>query len=323
MDKFHKIIRKARCRINNTPTIEERFRIISDEKQLSSIPENGQRLFLGNDRIDDLKLLGISKAGRLSWQAKIGEDQFKIYQSFSEKQAKFIKNISELPKFSLFFPQVYCQHKEYLVVKWIKGEQVNERIVNKSPNIIEDIAKLQVGFHKSDITKNSVNSGFDYINHLKSRLSKYLGPIKVPKNIQRLLDMVGECDVQHNVKISHADVTLKNLIVDSNTHTVKLIDNEYLSFNNYYLIDVFNTYRSLRDYKKYRNKYLCAYHEFGGNLSPIIDNSQFFQSLWALRILVTLIQAGYINRATRLAEEMFNTKFKIHSLITEIGDIAR
>ncbi len=312
-------IHLVKSRLKRTQSTEERFNIPLPRS--NSLNGHESEIRINSLSFSNIEPLGNSKAGRISWKGQIGSKTVKVCQLFSVSQAKFIEFICKQPLFEDCFPEIIATVDDYMIVNWIDGIDLAKTKQFAKDEAIDSIAKMQAGFHKFEIQEEYSNSGFDYIHHLKSRLHKYLGPIDIPTSISKIIGAVNEMPVSNGSKLSHADVTPRNIIIDSATHELKLIDNEFLSSNSYYLIDIFNTYRSIRHHKQLARRYLSAYQKNGGDLTSILDNSQFYLALWGLRIIVTHIQAGYIKRAFFLADNMVSNKFKSHPLINDIGEL--
>lgn len=312
-------IHRIKSRLKQIPSTEEHFHI---PLPLSSATDHHRSEIRINDlKISHIEVLGNSKSGRISWKGELGDRAIKICQLFNSSHVKYVEFICNQPLFKKYFPEIIASSGEYLIVDWIDGDDLSQNSSFTSEEVIENIARMQAEFHRFTVPADYSKSGFDYIHHLKARLQKYLGPIQIPGSMLKIIDAINEIPMPNGLRLSHSDVTPRNIIMDRATNESKLIDNEFLSSNGYYSIDIFNTYRSIRHYKKLVKKYLIAYQKHGGNLKPILDQRQFYLALWGLRMIVTQVQAGHIGRAFQLADEMVSNQFNTHPLIKNLGEL--
>ncbi|HNT64415.1 MAG TPA: hypothetical protein PKN04_01400 [bacterium] len=315
------LLNPIKTRLKRTQTAEEQFNIHLPATK--TFDGRKSEIKIDHLNLTQISLLGHSKGGRISWQGRIGDRKVKVWQLFSIDQAKFVEFVCAQPAFSDFFPQIIAQIDDYLVVDWINGADLFKTKQYARQDIIDLVAKMQVAFHRFAVPEEFANSGFDYIEHLTDRLHRFLGPIKIPPAVARLIDFVKETPLSSRPKLSHADVTPKNIIPDSTSGRLKLIDNEFLTCNRCCLVDIFNTYRSIRHNQETARSYLAAYQENGGDLQPILANRQFYLALWGLRIVVTTIQGGDIKGAFSLADGMLANQFKTHPLIDDITALVK
>ena len=106
-------------------------------------------------------------------------------------------------------------------------------------------------------------------------------------------------------------------MLKTGTNMLKIIDNELLMQNSYYPVDLFNTQLSFADQIKveFLKQYLLHDVNNGGDLRILGEHEQFFDALWHLRLLGTLLQDGAIASAFRLAREILEGITKQHPLI--------
>ena len=313
LKKFPSLFFRLRTRLAGESTVEEKFAIPYPSEPGDSTQSG---ILIDDQRLSLVRYLRASKSGNLSWQAVMGGKLVKIYEVSSGKQAAFIREVSSLPELKSYFPEVIAAKGRYLIVEWVEGHGLSEYEVFKHPQWVDHIAKLQVILHNVRFPSDPEEEDFDYIRLLERRLYRYCGPISLSENLRKIVSIVHENMPKESVSLSHPDITIKNLVIDKHTGSLKLIDNEFLSFNSYFLIDLFNTFRSLRYSRGLTKRYLEAYRDFGGTLRPVVDNSTFYSAVWALRIIQTLFSAGKIERGFQLADEMFNGNFREHPLIT-------
>lgn len=308
---------RLKARLTGSASIEEHFAIPVD-REARSLPKR-EAITLDGKPLSGARFLGVSKSGSLSWAGSWDGVNVKIYRTFNANQARFIEAVSKQPILRDYFPKVFLVEDEYIVAEWIEGESLNEVQIARKPHYIEAMAQMQADFHTRALPGETL-LGFDYKDHLLQRLQRYRGLLPVSDSIQYLLQVIERDEPDGVMRLSHADVTLKNLVVEKATGRLKLIDNEFLSFSNYFGIDLFNTHRCLRYSENLARQYINAYHRHGGDATLILENSHFFLALWGLRIIVTTMQTGHTERAYQLADKMLSGEFRHHPLLSLIGE---
>ncbi len=251
-----------------------------------------------NKRFTEIRMVkpnkGLTKAGRLCLFAYMDGKPVKIYECSNEIHANYINIISNY--FSAYFPDVYLRAGKYLVTEWVDGVQLR----NSSKldlDLLKSMAKYQAKLHAyTDYEKDDV--GFDYIQFLFYRLNKYRGFFPLSDELNCIKKMpLCEVNLQKSA-VSHPDITLQNLI-KCKTSAFKIIDNELLTNNNYFHIDLFNTLNSI-SCENHSAIYLNSYMENGGDLKQILDNSKYYSCIWKLRMLGSCAQAGDYQELAKL-----------------------
>jgi len=261
----------------------------------------------------------LSKAGRLAWVAQMDGQPVKIYECHNETQAIFIESVSDHILLRNFFPACLMRNGKYLVVKWIKGKEITRKQVMHDKRILDQIAHMQASIHSQSMDM-SESTGFSYIDYLKTRLERFKGVFPLDQAIQRIYATIDKSADLVEQRISHPDLTPINLILEDGTGSLKIIDNELLTQNPYYLIDLFNTYHGFgkRARNRISERYLRGYGDNGGDLSVLIEHEHFFNTLWYLRLIGTYLQSGAVDKAFRLAQEYVQGSYSTHPLV-ELG----
>jgi len=268
-------------------------RVLSSIKRRERVGPKGFEV--GTLTLSALRLLGTSKVGHPSWIAQVDGQPVKIYECHNQVHAQFIEEVTTQPVLRDHMPK--CLHRQgaYLIVEWVRGEPLTWEKVRHDPDILRRVARLQASFHSTQIS--SVSSSFDYKAYLKNRLERYVGVLPLDRLTKDTYAALDHDFLVSSNYLSHPDLTARNIVVEKGTGSLKLIDNELLTQNNYYLIDLFNTYWSFG--KRLRSQlvepYLVHYMESGGDLSYLIDHERFFNLLWHLRIIGSLLQAGKVH----------------------------
>jgi thiamine kinase-like enzyme len=268
---------------------------------------------IAGKQLSNIRLLPFGKTGNPSWFGEMDRQPIKIYQAAGPAHAQFIQRLSSHPALERYFPKVLHVQGSHVVAEWIQGTPLNARLIQKDNRLILKTAQMQTLLHMT--TLQEVPPGFDYSSFLQDRLKKYLGPFSP---VQTILNMTALCrnhaSLGQTARISHPDITPRNLVIESETGELKLIDNELLGYNDYYLIDLFNTYHSFDGVEDAGNAYIEAYRISGGDLSPLLEQPDLFLALWKLRRIGSLLQSGRMGEALQLAETSDTNKIALHPL---------
>lgn len=284
--------------------------------------KSGTIVNVGRNVISDLRLLGVSKMGHLSWAGCLANRPVKIYQTVSPAHADYIERVSKDSVLGRYFPRVICRWEEYLVVEWIEGIAPRLSKGVKGENLIEEIAEMQAALHSHTLPAEP--ESFDYATYLQNRLRHYLGPFAQSETICQLLNTV-----QHyvanpvSVRVSHPDITPTNLVIENATGRLKVIDNEMLTQSWYYLIDLFNTYATLVDSEDLADQYINLYWKAGGDIATLLEHRRFFLALWSLRIISSALQAGDLCKALGLEEHLHRDHLAGQTLIHVVEGILK
>jgi serine/threonine protein kinase len=261
----------------------------------------------------------LSKAGRLAWFAHMNGQPVKIYECHNEAQAIFIEMVSNNEPLKRYFPACLIRDGIYLVVEWIDGKSITLKQLRRSKKILSQIANIQAALH-SNAVSSLESAGFSYIDYLKKRLERFKGIFVLEEVIEKIYTIIDYNAPLVKERVSHPDLTASNLIVQDGTGKLKVIDNELLTQNPYYSVDLLNTHHSFG--RKNRNKiierYLRCYVDHGGDLSILIEHEHFFNALWHLRLIGTYLQSGSIGRAFQLAQDYERGDYDAHPVV-ELG----
>lgn len=264
----------------------------------------------------------LSKIGRVSWSAIMDGNPVKIYECCDEAQALFIESVSNHSSLRSYFPKCLMRIEKYLVAEWVQGEQVTWRRIGQAPELLAQIAKMQALMHMTVLEGND-NNGFNYVAFLKNRLERYAGIVPLSRTVERIYDLVDGSGPPEIKRVSHPDVTANNLIIEESTGILYLVDNESMTQNKYYLIDLFNTYFSMGSSdmrSELLEQYLTVYAQHGGDLSYLVLHQDFFHALWYLRLIGSLLQSGRIEAALKLAQQYSDGPLVTHPLVNLVKE---
>jgi hypothetical protein len=291
-------------------------RLLFDRKETFSFDLDG-KIFSQPRLLSRKSGQTLSKAGRLAWFALMDDQAVKICECYNESHAIFVEKVSSHPVLQDYFPVCLLRVGPYVVVEWIEGKVVTWQHAIQDRNLLNRVAMLQTSFHTHSIKMIEITGCFNYINYLKNRLFNFRGILPIDNSVKMIFETLEENIPMTEEHISHPDLTAVNLILEEGTGNIKLIDNELLTQNNYFLIDLFNTHYSFggRLEADLLEPYLACYKDNGGNLTSLAESERFYSALWYLRLIGSSLQAGAIGQAYQLSRKYIDGSGKTHPLI--------
>jgi hypothetical protein len=168
--------------------------------------------------IDGLKIIGSTKSGvyrnangLLSVFGYYKGHKVKVYENFNSKQVELRMSINEDINLRRFFPKVIHQENNYVIEEFITGQKVTGSLIEKQ---VEDLVHKLREFSYHEMT-------WDYLKHIHTRVGLEYKPIDVPNYV------------------NHNDLTRDNIIIQNGQ--IKVVDNEFLSCNNGWFMNVANS----------------------------------------------------------------------------------
>ena len=230
-------------------------------------------------KIIDVKPLGIAKSGNISYKVKLPHRTVKYFTCFSEKDAKAVKEISNLlQKNGILFPEVYSVVGKAVVSEWILGKQLQPIDLLLKPNILDKFVEYQAKIHKVDLKENMVLN-FSYVDFLISRFEKETKNISLAKKVN--LNLIKKRKQREYLSICHPDFTFSNIVLTSNNELC-IIDNETIYFGHDLQYDIMNTKNiCFRSNGFLKQKYLSLYKKY----NPLFEYSEddYDVLLWYVR----------------------------------------
>lgn len=260
----------------------------------------------------------LSKVGLLSWKAFMDGHPVKIYECHSEFQAVFVEKVSNHRLLGIHFPICHMRIGRYLVVEWVRGKPVTQRQIRRKRELLSEIARIQALIHSQALKRSEASSGFEYMTFIKKRLNQFKGILPIDEAVQRIYAVLASSAFSVEERLSHPDFTPANLILEEGTAKFKIVDNELLTQNHYYLIDLYNTHKGFgngfsSDLVAY---YLSQYEQNGGDVTPLLEHEAFFSALWYLRLIGSSLQGGAVGKALHLAQQYLEGCAETHPLVT-------
>lgn len=216
------------------------------------------RLAVNNKQIQDLHALGgyhrpgMTKVGRLSLRGKIDGDKVKVYTAASPSQSALIQSLSA-SKFmtDVRFAPVVVTDGDVIVEKWIDGKPVNKLLSSEQSAAKAKLKDFLAELHAMPLVAvdlDSKSSPFCYINdYLISRLSVFKHLAEVQQFLELFQSQYADYLQQAKVRISHPDLTLRNVIKCHQTGDLVIIDNELVGATAAWYMDYVNASLPLPD----------------------------------------------------------------------------
>jgi thiamine kinase-like enzyme len=272
---------------------------------------------IDNKLVSEVQRLGISKAGNIAYVGKLGNQRVKICQTFSAAHARFIQRVCERSELQEYFPRVLHRKDQYIIVEWIDGKPLTAVSLIAKPQLLERLVRIQVALHTQ---LHDEEPGFDYVQFLEKRLHQFRAILPLSDSLKQILEKVHSATPSAISRLSHPDVTPNNIVIQKSSGKLKLVDNELLTQSPCYLIDLFNTYYTLRHLRQPAMQYVALYGQYAPNLQLLEDWDSYLLGLWGLRLIGTRFQAGKLAQAYRLASQIAAGEFDDHPIIRMIQE---
>lgn len=292
-------------------------------KYLQGRPTPDENLFeVDGQQVKNLRLLQrknsdtLGKVGMLSWVALMGDKKVKVYECRSVKHAQFIEKLSQDARVSRFLPKCYLRKNEFVVVEWVEGRVVTWKDISDDTNLMRQMSNIHNSFHALSTEYWPAEKCY-LLDYFESRFNRFRNVLPVDEFVDRVFTILREKTPKIPERLSHPDITPVNVIVDSASKEMKVIDNDLFTQTSYYLIDFFTTYRSIGvdNPDDLLKRYLLLYLEKGGDLKPLVDCEEFFHALWSYRVAGTYMQEGRIQQALDMVNDYLLETIPTHPLI--------
>jgi aminoglycoside phosphotransferase (APT) family kinase protein len=241
--------------------------------------------------VTGLNFAGTSKAGHMSWTGSVSDGPVKLYETPTPTTAALVSYVSNDASVGSFFPPVLATMSRFVLARWVSGKPL-------SPNsdAARHAGRLLAALHR---VNPSGQSGFDYAKYLEQRFIEWAGPF-LESHFRPVLDEGVEAlaSISANApRLSHPDVTYRNLVVDDRLGRPVVVDNELLGVGPWYPLDVLNSLASLRTVGNAANSLLAGYSAAGGDVSVLADARDELIAAWRLRVISSLLRAGNLRDA--------------------------
>jgi len=252
-------------------------------------------LVVGDFEIARLEALGgdkpgITQVGRLSVSGYIGDQKVKVYTAHSLKHAELLGRLHALKFVNCQLPPLVTIEGRVVVEGWVPGDSL-EVLKGEARNKVDEkvdafLSELQhVDVEASGLVASA--EAFCYFqDYLVARLSEWRHHREIGGFLDNWLSMYGELHGSLGKRISHPDLSARNLILDSITGCVKVIDNELLGLGHGWLLDRHNSLLS--------KSTLYAGSRLAGVPTEFIDKT------WKLRLLGSALDEGRFDKVKKI-----------------------
>lgn len=234
---------------------------------------------------------GVTKAGRLSFSGIFKDNiKVKVYESHNLNQIKLRKALGNKCKNNnILFPKIIAHDDNFIIEEWIEGKTFEKIKLKKRKVYAGELIQFLDMLHSDpdffNLAKEN-NQSFCYLSdYLLNRLKKWSQWLPVEKLINEWLISDNLTNDIIAPKISHPDLSLSNLIEDTNNKKIYIVDNELIGVGKGWILDERNSY--------FRNKLKEQ------KLEPLV--SRFYDLSWKMRLVGSAIDNGEFKRAKRMA----------------------
>ena len=232
-----------------------------------------------------------SKIDRLTFVFPFFYRRLKIYQAANSTQASFIKRAIYLPILAGYFHPITYLFNKYILADWVEGVTCDTLSISEKYQVINWISDLQCMLHSIKLCEKDEQAGFSYMDYLEKRIVRFSPPDQNLDQIKQLRKIASSHPVNES-RLSHPDVTLRNIVKNNNSGKFILVDNELLSQSPYFLLDIFNTCYNLAPSSELTSYYLDRYSCCQGDFSLQPEWISSLSAAWALRIAGSNFQDG-------------------------------
>lgn len=233
---------------------------------------------------------GITKVGRLSFSGYCQGRKVKVYSVSSTEQALLRSSLQTADLCGFTFPEIVAIDDCVIVESWVEGVAC-DKLRGKSKAIAKDIlSNFFVMAHCENLLQPIVSrhaSSFCYFeDYLQERLKIWLPLKPIGDFYSRWRLLWGGFRNIVPSRLCHPDLSARNLIFDHRNCRLVSVDNELLGVGPGWILDI-------------RNSWLGADRiDHGFSRYPELSDAA-----WRLRTLGSLLDAGKVGSAVRLASE--------------------
>ena len=232
---------------------------------------------------------GITKAGRLSFSGICDGRKVKVYSLSSPSQGSLRAAIQspEIALDGLSFPEIIASDQFLVAEAWIEGLRVDRLSRSQRHEARLMLSSFMHDCRNSpDLLNIAANHqcSFCYIHdYLLERLAIWMNLDPVQKFVNDWYSDFHKLEPSIARNVSHPDLSARNLILESTTDTLYVIDNELLGVGPGWILDHLNS---------------CLPIDQFPQLIPSLPSS-FIDKTWKLRCLGSTLDSGNIPAALR------------------------
>ena len=245
-------------------------------------------------RISELQPLGgyhypgVTKAGRLSFAGVCDGRRVKVYSGYSAAQNLFRKELQALSFESCAFPEIIAVDDKLVVEAWIDGvpvsrlDKVEQRIAAQAVSHFWEEARSREDV--LELAERHRDSFCYFRDYLVARIGVWQHWEPVAEFLALWEREFSRLSGSLPVRLSHPDLSASNLVKDSSSGRIVVIDNELIGIGCGWILDS-------------RNSLLGEYVPVDSSASIPLE---FVDLCWRLRQLGTALDAGDFSKATAI-----------------------
>jgi len=238
---------------------------------------------------------GITKVGRLSVVGQCNGKKVKVYSVHSSGQGK-LRNLlqNNLDDKSYAFPNIVASNEYLIAEEWVYGQSVSALKNIEREYVTESVCQFLNDRFDITSTLSLLNEKyyhpFCYLNdYLIPRLGPWVNWDPVSVFVQEWGSCYEKVKQKMPLSLSHPDLSINNLVYDSNTKKTYFIDNELLGLGHGWILDHLNA--------NIRSSDVVQLNDINS-----VD-SRFVEKTWVLRRVGSAIDAGKFDEVVRLINE--------------------
>lgn len=184
------------------------------------------------ERLHPLKPRGFAKSGNLSLAGKVGAQRVKLSSMFTVDQVALRLRVTRMSD-SIHLPRVLASEGRMIVEEWIDGRTPGSADHDRIRQAIRDYLLCDERFSYG----NSDLSDFDYLDYLEQRVADWHFLQGLPEFLERWRAQRAALAGEMRLALCNPDLTFANLIIESATDRIFMIDNEFLHVGEGWFMD--------------------------------------------------------------------------------------
>jgi hypothetical protein len=238
--------------------------------------------------------LGITKAGRLSFSGVFEGKRVKVYSTYSADQAKLRASIESTDLGRQFFPRVIVSDKTYIVEEWVDGLPLKKIDRSEFERATEEIERFLSECRNSkeliQMAAHHIGAFCYFQDYLIKRLEPWCVLDFVREFILSWQEAYERMKDNIEVRLSHPDLSAKNILLENKTRRVVVIDNELLGVGHGWILDRKNSI--------FNDSCQIKLERIHSDPKIAVD---FLNKSWRLRYIGSALDAGDFQRAYTIA----------------------
>ena len=236
--------------------------------------------------------LGITKAGRASFAGLFEGKRVKVYSTYSANHAKLRVGLESTDLGRQFFPRLITSDKTHMVEEWIDGlplKKLDRSLFERAAEEIKRfLSECQNSKELIQVAAHHAGAFCYFQDYLIKRLEPWCVLDFVRQFILSWREAYEKMKDNIEVRLSHPDLSMANILRENKTGRFVVIDNELLGVGRGWILDR-------------RNSFL---KDFSGNAETDLNSGiekGFLNQSWRLRLIGSALDATDFERAYTIA----------------------